>query len=260
MRKIITLLTDFGLEDHFVGSLKGVILSINPQAAITDITHLIRPQNITEGAWVLREVYARFPKGTIHVAVVDPGVGSTRRALCVQTPRGFLLGPDNGLLSLALDLEKTYEARHITNDRYFLKPVSHTFHGRDIFSPVAAHLSRRNIFSSLGPVVRSIEHLRLPKPRTVGKRLRGEVIYIDRFGNGLTNVTRADTPRSVARISIGSQRLSGIKRWFAEGNSGELIAIWSSSGFLEFAVPNGSAREKFNIREGITFWMEFKES
>ncbi len=140
MNRPIALLTDFGLTDHYVGSLKSVILGINPKAVIFDLTHEIRPQNIREGAYILNEIYKYLPKGAIVVAVVDPGVGSRREAICVETNRGYLLAPNNGLLSMALRHEK-YKARKITNDQYFLKPVSSTFHGRDIFSPCAARLS-----------------------------------------------------------------------------------------------------------------------
>ena len=252
-KSVIALLTDFGWDDHYVASLKGVILSINPNAVIADISHSVRPQNVRDGAFLLREVYPHFPEGTIFVAVVDPGVGSSRRALCVQTSRGFLIGPDNGLLSLALRHENKFEAREIVNERYFLKPVSATFHGRDIFAPVAAHLSKRNIFVSLGPRLKTIQQIPFPAAKKTRNGIVGEIVYLDRFGNAMTNISKEIFGSRVSALSrrvqihVKSLCLYGICEYFGEGKVNELMAVWNSSGLLELAVPNGSAEEQFRL-------------
>ena len=254
MNRPIALLTDFGTKDHFVGSLKGVILGINPSAIIFDITHEVRPQNIWDGAFVLYSVYSYVPNGTIIVAVVDPGVGSERRAICVKTDKCFLLAPDNGLLNMVIRDEKKFEARKIVNDRYFRKPVSNTFHGRDIFAPTAAYLSERNIFQSLGPIVRDIHRLRIPEPQDTKTGMTGEVLYIDRFGNVMTNISKSFLGRTFnskkIRILVKNKFHAQMKLLFCEGASGELIALWNSTGLLELAVKNDSAEKEFKLKVG----------
>ncbi len=246
----IALLTDFGLEDHYVAAIKGVIYSINPEARITDICHTLRPQNILQGAFILKESYRYFPKGTIFVAVVDPGVGTRRNALCVKTENAYFIGPDNGLLGLALREEKSFLARKITNSQFFRKPVSSTFHGRDIFSPVAAHLSRRDIFRLVGPQVSKIQLFDISQAKESARAICGSIVHIDRFGNAITNISRKKVPKVTRSVKIKSLRLKKIHDCFAEGGEGQLIAVWNSSDLLEFAVPNGNAEKKFALKLG----------
>src|SRR5437867_549095 len=185
---IITLTTDFGVADWFVGTMKGVILGIQPRAVLVDITHEIPPGDIRAGAFALAASQRYFPRGTVHLAVVDPGVGSRRRILAVQTQDFVFVGPDNGVLSCALVSEKVKAVHHITNSRFFLNPVSRTFHGRDVFAPVAAYLSAGVAIQKLGPPVRDFLRLDWPGPRIGQDKADGEVIYIDRFGNAMKNI------------------------------------------------------------------------
>ncbi|MBI4367913.1 MAG: SAM-dependent chlorinase/fluorinase [Candidatus Omnitrophica bacterium] len=253
MNRPIGLLSDFGLRDHYVGSLKSVILKINPEAILFDLTHDIRPQNIHEGAFVLNAIYRVLPPQAIVVAVVDPGVGSDRQAICVKTKHSFLIAPNNGILHFALQNEKSYEIRAITNERYFHLPVSSTFHGRDIFAPVAAHLSRKDIFSSLGPRIQKIKPLPIPKARRAGKQIHGEVIYLDRFGNAMTNINRGMiTSPNPKRLTVRAKRKfrALLKPFFGAGEKGKLIALWNSGELLELAVREDSAQKRYGLRIG----------
>lgn len=247
---LIALLTDFGLSDHYVACVKGSILSINPEARLVDICHAVKPQAISEGAFLLKEAYVCFPKGTIFVVVVDPGVGSSRKALCIQTSRGYLIGPDNGVLSSALELETGYVAREIQNDQFFRKPVSSTFHGRDIFGPTAAWLSRGNIFGKVGPIAKTIHKLPIAKPRIEAQHVVGEIVYIDHFGNAFTNIPKSMVKSVVKKVRVRSIELKKICEFFSEGEIGKLMAVWNSSDVLEIAVPNGSAQIKFGLKVG----------
>ena len=185
---VITLTTDFGTRDWFVGTMKGVIASIAPRSTVVDLTHDLPPGDIRGGAFALAASHRFFPKGTIHVAVVDPGVGSRRKAIAVQTAKGVFVGPDNGVLSWALAKEKIRAIHALENEAYFLQPVSRTFHGRDIFAPVAAHLSRGVPIQKLGPALKDFVRLDWPEPRVRRGGFEGEVVYIDRFGNAITNL------------------------------------------------------------------------
>ena len=197
---VITLTTDFGTSDWFVGTMKGVIAGIAPKATIIDLTHDLPPGDIRGGAFALAASYRFFPKGTVHVAVVDPGVGSRRKAIAVQTAKGFFVGPDNGVLSWALVKEKAKAVHALENEAYFLKPVSQTFHGRDVFAPVAAHLSRGVPIKKLGPALKDFVRLDWPEPRRQRGGIEGEVVYIDRFGNAITNLEE----RPVAGVPIAA--------------------------------------------------------
>jgi S-adenosylmethionine hydrolase len=254
MTRPIALLTDFGLKDHYAGSIKGVILDINPRAVIFDLTHEIRPQNIREAAFVLNSVYPYAPRGTIFVVVVDPGVGSERQALCVKTSRGFLIAPDNGVLSLTLQKEKSFEARAITNARFFRKPVSKTFHGRDVFSPAAAWLSRKDVFQSFGPKLSRIHLLPFPEPKISRQGIQGEIVYIDRFGNAMTHISRRECFKSGLyqnlRVFVKGKRAASFKAVFSEGKPRELIAVWNSDDRLELAVRDDSAEKLYRLKVG----------
>jgi len=254
MNRPIALLTDFGFKDHYVGSLKAVILGINPKAVLFDITHDVRPQNIREGAFILYSVYSVLPKGSIVVAVIDPGVGSMRQALCIKVSHGFLIGPNNGLFSMVLRDEVEYEARAIVNDRYFRKPVSSTFHGRDIFSPSAAWLSKKDVFKSFGPIVHKLHSLQIPKAVRTNRSIKGEIIHMDHFGNAITNISKVQFP-SVAKMKEGSIVVKGkqhasVKPFFSAGGRAALIAVWNSGDLLELAVKDNSAEKCFGLKIG----------
>ena len=260
---LITLTTDFGTSDNYVGVMKGVILGINPEASIVDISHHVSPQNILEGAFVLGTSVKYFPKGTIHVAVVDPGVGSSRNALVLSGPQGIFVGPDNGIFSLALgqnsegkdsslrSVPEGWTAHRIRNPKYMLDEVSATFHGRDVFSPVAAHLSLGIRPNELGPEVDEIIQIPFPAPDKQGSALIGQVVYVDRFGNLVTNIAENDlTGRAEARVEICGRVIDRLSQYYAEG--GRLAALIGSTGYLEVAVKNGNAAEELNAGVGTT--------
>ncbi len=260
---IITLTTDFGLSDPYVGSLKGVILSINPDATIVDITHDIRPQRVEQAAFVLATAWPYFPPASIHLAVVDPGVGTERRAIALATPSGAFLGPDNGVLSAALPdqvrqaasagprlvhLPPDTAAHLVTDERFHRAPVSPTFHGLDVFAPAAAHLSLGTPVSDLGPAVPEV--LALPpfraRPQADGS-LAGRVIHIDRFGNLITDVRAEQMPRPPL-VEICERRIEGLSRTYADRPG--LLAVIGSVGFLEIAVNGGSAARELGADIG----------
>ncbi|HHT9120679.1 MAG TPA: SAM hydrolase/SAM-dependent halogenase family protein [Candidatus Hypogeohydataceae bacterium YC41] len=252
--KVIALLTDFGLEDPYVGQMKAVIVGINPQVQVIDISHYIPPQDIQEGAFVLYSAYRYFPEGTVFVAVVDPGVGTRRRIICVRTNQHTFLAPDNGLLSFITAREKVHLAVEVTNSRYFLPQVSSTFHGRDIFAPVAAHLSKGLNPTKLGGQIDDLHTF--PTPGQIIKEkglLEAEIIHIDRFGNLITTVehTWAEVLYSrLISISIKDREITRISRIYQEGQAGELLALFGSSGHLEISVNMGNAREVLGCTRG----------
>jgi S-adenosyl-L-methionine hydrolase (adenosine-forming) len=241
--RAITLLTDFGTADYFVGAMKGAILSTNPQAVIVDITHEIPAQDVAAGAFTLLAAYDTFPEGTIHLAVVDPGVGSERRPIIVSAGNHLFVGPDNGIFTHIYDRDPSFDAYHITATRYFRRPVSTTFHGRDVFAPVAAALSNGTDLISLGPWIS--DPIRLPATHEL------EIIHIDRFGNLITNITR-DQVKEGTRLSVNGTVISAFRRFFGEniGEPDEPFAIWGSAGFLEIAVNGGSAAQLLNVTRG----------
>ena len=241
--RAITLLTDFGVADYFVGAMKGVILSINPHATIVDITHEIPAQDVAAGAFTLLAAYDAFPKGTIHVAVVDPGVGSSRRPIIVSAADQFFVGPDNGIFTHIYDREPAFEVFHVTASEYFRQPISNTFHGRDIFAPVAAALSNEIDPSSLGP--------RISDPVRLSTSRNPQVIHIDHFGNLITNITR-DSYKEGATLVVNGKRIGAFRNFFGEavGEAGEPFAIWGSAGFLEIAVNGRSAAEILGVNRG----------
>lgn len=250
---LISLLTDFGTQDGFVGIMKGVILGINPSVSIVDLSHDVPPQDILTGALILRSALAFFPPGTIHVAVVDPGVGSARRAIIVEIAASFLVSPDNGLLSLAAPAESVRRVIHLTNSRYFLPHVSQTFHGRDIFAPVAAHLSHGIPLEDFGPAGTTMERLALPVVECLPHKLTGSVIALDRFGNVVTNITAVDLlpfPKERLSVSIGPVRIHGLVSTYASAPVNAVTALLNSWGLLEIAVRNGSAAQQLGVQRG----------
>jgi S-adenosylmethionine hydrolase len=246
---IITLTSDFGLEDPFVGIIKGVILSINPTARIVDITHSIGAQDILQGALILRSAYRFFPPGTIHLAVVDPGVGSERHPIVVETPRYIFVGPDNGLLSLAV--EEEFSAYLIENPNFFLEKVSQTFHARDIFAPVAAYLSLGIEPSAVGRKLEEIKRLSLPSPSCEERRIIGEIISFDHFGNAITNISEEFLRgKKALKIKVGEKIIEGLSSSYAEKPPLTPLAILGSGGFLEISINLGSARSELKLKKG----------
>jgi S-adenosylmethionine hydrolase len=254
---LITLLTDFGTADYFVGAMKGVILTINRDARIFDITHEIPPQDIQAGAFTLLGAYQTFPAQTVHVAVVDPGVGSHRRAILVSAGEQFFVGPDNGLFGYIYERERGARVFHLTNEKYFRPTVSATFHGRDVFAPVAGALSIGIAPEQLG--VEITDYVRLPqlKPKLQpGKTIEAAIIHIDRFGNCITNLTPDILTEAMiaagATLTINGRKITSFRRFFTEGENipGELFAIWGSAGFLEIAAYLTSAAQLLGAKRG----------
>lgn len=253
---VITLITDFGLQDGYVGVVKGVITKINPSVNIIDISNNIESQDIFQAAYVLYSSYAYFPKGTIHVVVVDPGVGSKRKVLCLKTKDYLFIAPDNGVLSFIAAGEESPSIREITNKKLFLPEISDTFHGRDIFAPTAAHLSKGLSYKDLGKRVSKIKEIDLPKPiRSPRGVLKGEIIYVDGFGNLITNINRDMIDRLKEKsenlvIVVGRRKLNKISNSYADVGVGDVVAIFGSSGYLEISVNHGSARDVLNLKKG----------
>jgi S-adenosyl-L-methionine hydrolase (adenosine-forming) len=245
---IITLLTDFGNRDWFVASMKGVILSINPQATVVDLSHHVRPHDVQDGAYAWKSCYKYFPDGTIHVAVVDPGVGGERRPLIAKSPRYFFCAPDNGLLSHVFEQEGDVEVREIENTQYRLDADGHTFDGRDVFAPAAAWLTKQQPFAAYGRIVGDAHRFPLMQPQWEQSALVGEVVYVDVFGNLITNLSlrhvkevRELTKRPNPLIKIAGQSIEGLVRCYAEGDQGSPRALINSDGHLEIFCKEGSA-------------------
>ena len=251
---VVTLLTDFGTADYFVAAVKGVILTINPLASIVDITHEIPPQDIEAGAFTLLTCYRDFPEGTVHMAVVDPGVGSTRRAIVVNAGSHYFVGPDNGLFSYVLDREPSHQTFHLTAREYFREEPSSTFHGRDIFAPIAAALSKGVKPAKLGPRVE--DAVRLPALTPVKRAdgtVEGRIIHIDRFGNCITNLTRDDLPQTDGQKLLVKRRvIKAFRQFYADedGSKNQMFAIWGSAGFLEISLNGASAAARLKVKRG----------
>jgi len=253
----LVLLTDFGLRDHYVGSVKGVILSVDPRARVVDLSHGIEAQNIVQAAALLESSYFCFPKGSVFVCVVDPGVGTKRKIICVKTSRYYFFAPDNGLLASTLEHEKQVAIRSVENQKFFWKQIpSSTFHGRDIISPAAAHLARSNqpskIFSQLGPKLSRIQHLALPRAFKLKRGVRGEIVYFDHFGNAATNLHRQDQTDDFwkkAEVEVKGIPCGKILATYGQARHG-LIALFDSADRIEIAVPRGSAREECSLTVG----------
>lgn len=254
---LISLLTDFGTADYFVGAMKGAILSVNREARIVDITHEIPPQDIEAGAFTLVQAYNTFPPQTIHLAVVDPGVGSARRPVVIASESYLFVGPDNGLFSYVFEREKNCRVFHLTNEKYFRRPVSQTFHGRDLFAPVAGALSKGVEPSALGPAVTDPVRLAAFAPEaSVDGEITGRILQIDRFGNCITNLSREDLTDEMiaggAYLKINGHEIRDFREFFAGGNNAgaELFAIWGSAGLLEIAAFRSSAAELMKAARG----------
>lgn len=254
-RPPITLLTDFGNSDYFVAALRGVILSYNPDAQIVDITHEVPARDIEAAAFTLLAAHSAFPNGTIHVAVVDPGVGSSRHPLLIEAARQFFVGPDNGIFSYVCDQSKP-RIFHLNNAKYFRHPVSDTFNGRDVFAPVAAALSLGIAPEELGVEVDDLVHLPTLRPeRSRDGVISGRIIHIDHFGNCVTNITANELPDNIIdngfRLKIREQHVDTFRRFFAaETQEDKLFCLWGSAGFLEIAAKNSSAAKLLKAKRG----------
>ena len=251
--RIITLTTDFGTTDHFAGTMKGVILRIQPTAQIVDLTHDVQAFEIADGAFTIAQAYRYFPKRTIHVVVVDPGVGSTRRPILAEMGGQFFVAPDNGVLSIIFAHEKP-KVRHITDQRYFLKPMSRTFHGRDVFASVAAHLASGIAPARFGKLIDDYIQLTFHRPTKTGKSAwTGSVLKVDRFGNLITNLHLDDLPNLQVRpfrLLAGRQPVTRLALTFTECSPGELFVIVGSSGYLEVATNQASAAKQLGCGAG----------
>lgn len=295
-QRVITLLTDFGYQDAYVGIMKGVIAGINPLASIIDICHNVPPQDIFSGAYLLYTAYKYFPKDTIHVAIVDPGVGSKRDIICIKTKDYFFLVPNNGLLSSIVQEEKPKGIFRVTNNKYFLPTTSDTFHGRDVFAPVAAHLSLGIKPQLFGIKINQLALLDIPKPTSKKTGLlEGQIIYIDRFGNLITNIKRehiaqyslnqtqnkdqwsedrsqtSDTlkktskkkiplPCNTIETTIGKKKITGLYKTYTDAKPGEPLVLVGSAGFLEVSVNQGNAREYFTVDKGSKIIIKSNQS
>ena len=251
---VITLLTDFGTKDHYVASMKGTILSINPKCTLIDITHHVSPHDINEGAFILANAYSFFPKGTIHLSVVDPGVGSPRRPILIVTPNYLFVGPDNGLFTFALKREKVKKVVTLTNQKFFLSHMSTTFHGRDLFAPVAAYLSLGVEPNKFGLELDSWVELDFEKPRIRGGKLIGEILHIDAFGNLISNINEEELFHFVKDHPfvnrIGGRAIQGLKKGYWKGKRNEPMALIGSGGFLEISVREGNAQKMLKVKKG----------
>ena len=251
MAPVIALLTDFGLSDPYVGLMKGVILSLTRGVQFIDICHAVEPGNIRQGAWQLRNAVRYFPRDTIFLTVVDPGVGGHRRPIAVQTGRFLFVGPDNGLLSLALERESVEAVVHLTNPEYFLPRISPTFHGRDVFAPVAAHLAQDIPITAFGPSITDMQQLVLPQAAKGDGQIRGEVLDVDRFGNLITNIPRHMLPEEApVTVRISGHTVQGLCETYSDQPSGRLLALIGSQDTVELACRDGSAMEKVGAERG----------
>lgn len=252
--RIITLTSDFGTRDSYVATMKGVIYRINPGATIVDLTHLIQPQDVMEASFVLDSCYRFFPVGTVHLVVVDPGVGTKRRAIVVDTPDHFFVGPDNGVFSRIYASSEPHEVREIKNVDFLLPQISDTFHGRDIFSPVCGHLSRGIDPSEFGPVVKDPVRRDPAQPVVWQDQITGEVIHIDSFGNIITNITR-EVFEMVAsdrryRIVLNGRTIDKVSRTYLEVEQGKALALFGSLDMLEIAIHSGRADRRLGAGKG----------
>ena len=257
---IVTLLTDFGIKDAYVGTMKGVVMAINPAAVIIDISHHIAPQDLIQGAYIISSCYKYFPEKTVHIVVIDPGVGSNRSIIAVKARKHYFVAPNNGALTLLTDKEDIDTIVRVENTRFFLKPVSQTFHGRDILAPVGAHLAKGLDINSLGPKIdkEEIVHLQLNKPYVNNDgELRGTIVSVDRFGNCITNIDDrclnqfcpTDQYKSLEFI-VSDKRIEGLARSYFDVEPKNPLAVVNSFGYLEIALNCGNAKNYLKAQTG----------
>lgn len=256
-KQVISLTTDFGHNDHFVGVIKGVILGISPEVEIVDLNHQVNSYDIFDAAFTLAQSYRFFPTDTIHLVVVDPGVGTARRPLLARTMDYKFVAPDNGVLSLICEREENLEVRHVTSDHYFLNPVSNTFHGRDIFAPIVGWLAKGVEVDKFGEVISDFAKFSPPKPKRVNETLvKGVTLKVDKFGNIITNLTPEDVPQLFSenpppfKIIVNQQEITRLNLAYSMGKPSELFAIVGSSGYIEICTNRGSAAKTLNVGRG----------
>ncbi|MFZ2089511.1 MAG: SAM-dependent chlorinase/fluorinase [Desulfobaccales bacterium] len=253
-RAIITLLSDFGNLDPYAATMKGVILSLNPEVTLVDLTHDVPPQDIVTGAFLLAETAPYFPPGTIHLAVVDPGVGTNRRAMAARAREQFWVGPDNGLFHLVFQEAEDLDLVSLEDSRFFRESLSHTFHGRDIFAPVAAHLSLGTPLHTFGPPLADPATLPWPEPSFAPEAVRGEIIYIDGFGNLVSNIRIVELMTWLGEkqpvVILSSLTLRGLARTYGDAGAGEFLALVGSHGYLEIACAQGNAARRLSADKG----------
>lgn len=261
---IVTLLTDFGTADYFVGAMKGAVLAANPEAQLVDITHEIPPHDVKAGAFTLLAAFSTFPTGTVHLGVVDPGVGSERRAIVVDGGGHLFVGPDNGLFGLIYERLPDSRVFHATARELFRPAVCATFHGRDVFAPLAGALSRGVEPDAVGEQIADFRRLPFNSPkRSDDGTFAASIVHIDRFGNCITNITPADLTnddiRRGARLVVGVHEIDRFLNFFAQGDEGEPFAIWGSAGLLELSVNRDSAARILSARRGQRVTVKFRE-
>jgi S-adenosylmethionine hydrolase len=253
MRKIITLTTDFGLQDYYVSAMKGVMLNVAPEVRLIDISHEIPSQDIMAGSWVLKNTASLYPEGTVHLVVVDPGVGSERKAIALKLGEQYFVGPDNGIFSL-LTKEKATEAVELTNPDYWNGQPSNTFHGRDIFAPAAAHLSNGVALKDLGKPVEGLHTYHWAVPIADKDGIEGWIIHIDKFGNLITNISSELIEETMdsekLKIYVGNTILNSIEKMFSAVPEGEPVAYTGSSGMLEVGINKGNAKQMLGVQKG----------
>lgn len=265
-QRLITFTTDFGTTDHFVGTMRGVILNINPDARIFDICNSVQSFDVLDGALTIAHSYRYFPPNTIHVVIVDPGVGTSRRPILVTTEKHMFVAPDNGVLSLVYEREERVSVRHITSDHYFLQPTSNTFHGRDIFAAVAGWLSKGMEVAKFGEEVNDYVRFGSPKVKKIDdKTLKGVVLRVDRFGNLVTNIRPEDAPQLFTelppdfRIVLGKGEVKRIRRTFGEGAVGEIFGVLGSMGYLEIVANRSMAASLLQATKGTDVHVVFEQ-
>ena len=260
---VIALTTDFGNADYFVGAMKGAILSRNPKARIVDLTHEIPAHDVAAAAFTLLGAYNAFPNRTVHVAVVDPGVGSARRGIVVEAGKQLFVGPDNGVFSYIYDREPAFSVFELSDEKYFCNPVSTTFHGRDIFAPVAAALAKGVAAANFGKQITDPVRLAPLTPETKDTKLLARVIHIDRFGNCVTNITRRELTQQAidagAVLVVKGRKVKSFRNFFAEPTKdrSKVFCIWGSAGFLEIVANNSSAAKLLKVRTGTPVVLKY---
>ncbi len=261
--RIITLTTDFGSQDYYVSAMKAVILGISPHVRLVDISHDLPPQDIMAGAWILKNTAFLYPSGTIHLAVIDPGVGSSRRPVLVKVKDQFFVGPNNGLFSLVVESEE-HRVFELTNRKYWRDTVSPTFHGRDIFAPVAAWLCEGEAMENFGRELQELTTYRWAKPISDDEGIQGWVMHIDRYGNLITNIPHSFIRKfnlfSAFRIYVGNTILKEISASYSDVPDGEAVAMIGSSGMLEIAINKGNAERMLGVEKGAPVSLVIQKS
>ena len=257
IQRIVTLTTDFGVSDHYVGTMKGVIYSINPDAKIVDISNSVQSYDVLDGAITIANSYRYFPADTVNMVIVDPGVGDTRRPIIATAEKHIFLAPDNGVLSMVFEREERLSVRHITSEHYFLQPLSQTFHGRDVFAAVAGWLSKGVEVAKFGEEITDFVRFAAPKPKKLNEKLtKGVILKSDKFGNLITNIRPQDVPELFLdeppdfKILIGKHEITKMKKSYAQGTPGEVFGILGSMGYLEIATNRGAAARVVGADKG----------